>query len=1532
MPIVDLKVESSNRIGKFNPNTKNSGGSLNTTVLGMATTFCQVIQAFSQARASVRVNPFDTSLLGFELEGVEYAGTTLKISKLNPGIIFYKNIPYIIPELKNLEFILSRDRGISYGLCISISDMNFTESEKSVLDDSGLEVKMNVPSKATFPFKVFWDKITTEGTISPKIIPPEGKIYIFTVTRDTNSGRMGWQINHSCFKPIHVMNSLNTFNGRERTDGTIEDLLGEIPIDRTAYYNKYYETGDLAFFHNNRETGTGFPFIPMSTPLTVIDKEKYPDFYDYLNTYKLPLRLYIDGWEWDALPYNGKSEKAGTRYNFAMKQVSKYGYDYFTKKYNVDTESAGEKGTFGKCTFRLYLSKSKKTILNTINNSYIDNKVLLSILNDLPMHPVRFPDLSNLMLDNDPTTPLGAFTQDPSPQTNPFRTNSVEAERTVEGNYFKIKDTTKPQFLKKDLGFNKVKGVVSVIKKDSNVDLLEIDSIGTTLNLMPQILLSTLGLDVNSESRSLFLTGYNGNSPSITENATHVIIEIDDFLYNNELLSRLTFLSKPDKSTTPYYLEIYPYRIPQTPYFERIPMNVPAHRQIYAPNPLGLSQIGFLTNKLGGYSIENYMNEDLSLSNIDTLGEDENFLRSEPAILKWNTSGFKVNIGGIDNPPDSQITTNLMSQSSAFKNGMRIPFDPSLTIEIGSSLTPVKSYYRIGKTCGTPILSNLVPTKGVDYRVYRETIIDSQLINLVMSDKEIGQNGFEVKNPIFERINRSSWWLLDGSYSGDEGLISKKTKRAKIQYNQILKFFVDNELIALSQLPLAQKNTKKTLIMTGHSQLGGCPKTGDIYGSNSQNNSLNITQYPDINSSKGTNKPDLHGIILNMRHLKLNSSNQSPIQYDYLYYMPKIPRFQQNFNNITFNNFTQTVVPGRSGQPNTILFINEFFSLYSALIKSGISARFGINATSNLTDGMKFLASAYDRVANEFSYPRFGIFLNRNFGGFGSSSSERYNILSGYTPDRLGHEANFRINNYVMIPFSNISNFSGELFEYVHPNMGMYLRLTNEGYDSNGAVNEKGKKEIFLWQSFGILPAWFFTEKYTAICSGMIMDGSGQRTFPFSQDVSIQYPGWVIFGDEAINGNICIPPVALTNALYPNQVTSRNIALVFLSSIFASKEAATNGSPLKTILNSPVMDSVKNFSKNFFKYTEATVDKSHSSSTAWGLSDQAGVSMDQFKSGEDPSLIPSLVSLYWEDIRGTWLHDYYQEISLSSLLEKRKIDRSVTDFSSNDRPGLSSDMPFSMGDYSSLFMLAIDYSNEKVMKPGEKYAVYYPNQNSQGAMSMDEYISTYLKNQLDAQDTANTSISGEKFVRVPYYGNLSNPILDSSNNVIGTPVRDWYFKRKSNSQFFFNFNSWINYYRKCVREYAMAQGVNGFDGLFSPKEQNFNGLLSGGGLIKGKDNIDYLDQLEILKNGIQDNVNNAPEPSPQGVVSGDISVGNTKGGNEWNNPNLTFPHKKSEKFRREFEAYGINGSKLGKLFPVSKMNGIPYIYVGRVLV
>ncbi|NBU99096.1 MAG: hypothetical protein EBS19_12955, partial [Spirochaetia bacterium] len=403
-------------------------------------------------------------------------------------------------------------------------------------------------------------------------------------------------------------------------------------------------------------------------------------------------------------------------------------------------------------------------------------------------------------------------------------------------------------------------------------------------------------------------------------------------------------------------------------------------------------------------------------------------------------------------------------------------------------------------------------------------------------------------------------------------------------------------------------------------------------------------------------------------------------------------------------------------------------------------------------------------------------------------------------------------------------------------------------------------------------------------------------------------------------------------ALYPNQVTSRNIGLVFLSSIFASKEAATNGSALKTALNMPVMDSVKNFSKNFFKYTEATVDGQHSSSTAWGLSDQAGVSMEQFKNSEDPYLIPSLVSLYWEDIRGTWLHDYYQEISLSSLLEKRKIDRSVTDLSSTDRSGLSSDMPYSMGDYSSLFMLAIDYSNEKVMKPGERYAVYYPNQNSQGSLSMDEYISTYLKNQLDAQDTANTSISGEKYVRVPYYGNLSNPILDFSNNVIGTPIRDWYFKRKSNSKDFFNFNSWINYYRKCVREYAMAQGINGFDGLFSPKEQNFNGLLSGGGLIKGKNDTDYLDQLEILKNGIQDNVNNAPEPSPQGIVSADISVGNTKGGNEWNNPNLTFPHKKTEKFRREFEAYGINGSKFGKLFPVSKMNGIPYIYVGKVLV
>jgi hypothetical protein len=1534
MSIIDLKVESSNRVGNYNANTKNSGESLNATVFGMATTFCQVIQAFSQARASTKVNPFDTSLLGFDLEGVEYEKPTLKISKINPGILFYKNIPYIVPEIKNLSLNLSSDLGKAYGVRISILDMAFTNADKSVLDDTGIEINMNVPSKAIFPFKIFWDEISVENEISPDVISSDGNIYVFTITRNINFGSMGWQINHSCFKPNYVMNTLNTFNGRERSDGTIEELLNEFPTDKTAYYNKYYDVGDLAFFHNTMETQNTFPFIPMSTPLTVIDKEKYPDFFEYLHSYKLPLRLYIDGWEWDALPYQGKSEKAGTRYNLPIKHVSKYGYDFNSKKQNIDTESAGEKGTYGRCTFRLYLSKTKKTIFNNVNNTYIDNKILLSILNDLPMHPVRFPDLSNLMLDNDPSTPLGAFTQDPTAQTQSLRTNSVEAERTVDGNLFKIKDTTKPQYLKKDLGFNKVKGVVGTIKIDPNPNLIVVDEIETVLNTMPQSLLETLELDSNKESRSLFLTAYNGNTPAITETESHIIIEIDDFLYNNEVLSKITFLSSPDKPTTPYYLEIFPYRIPQTPYFERIPMNVPAHKQIYAPNPLGLSQIGLLATRLGAYSIENYLKEDLTPSTIDTLGEDENFLRSEPAILRWNSSGFKANINGAVTPPDSILDPDLTLVTSVFKNGMRIPFDSSNYFQQNFESQSLRARYAIGKTCGTPVLGNLTPTKDVNYKLFKETGFDDPMLSTLYTQKEKGYNGFEIKNPIYESINRSSWWLLDGSHREDEGLLSRKTLRAKIQYNQVLKFFVDSDMIAPSQLPLAQKNTKKTLILTGHSQLGGCPKTGDLYGYNSQSNTLNITQYPDINSSKGTEKPDLHGIILNMRHLKLNAGNQSPVQYDYLYYMPKIPRFQQSFNNLMFNNYGSTVTIPKAGQTAQTLYFNDPFSFYNAIITAGISNRFGVSNTSNATDGVRFLSSNYDRISQEYSYPRFGIFLNRKFGDNSSPSTERYNALSGYTPNKMGFEANFLVNNYILIPFSSISNLSGDTFEYVQPNIGMYLRLTHQGYDSNGTVNDIGKKEIFLWQSFGILPAWFFTERHTVNSNYIVRDGFGAilGIYPSSFDVTIQYPGWVIFGDESINGNICIPPVALTNALYPNQVTSRNIALVFLQSIFASKEAVTDGL-FKNALNSPAMNGGynKNFPRNFFKYTEATVDSTHAMSTAWGLSNQAGLSLDQFANNNDPYLMPTLVSLYWEDIRGTWLHDYYQEISLSSLLEKRKIDRSVTDFASTDRPGLNTEPPNSMGDYSSLFMLAIDYSTENIMKPGERYAVYYPNQNSQGSMSMDEYIQIYLNNELNAQDSINTAISGEKYIKVPYYGKLSNPVLNFSNQPIAPSVREWHFKRKSHSTNFFNFSSWISYYRKCVREYAMSLGINGFDGLFSPKEQNFTGLITGGGLIKGKNNIEYLDQLEILKNGIPDNVNNAPEPSPQYVVSSDISVGNTKGGNEWNNPNLSFPHKKTDKFKREFEAYGSNGKKLGKLIPVSKMNGIPYIYVGRIL-
>jgi len=1527
MPITDLNIESSNRVGRYTANTRLKAENLNSSVFGMATTFCQVIQAFSQARASVSINPNDTSFLGFDLDGISCTDgnpNVLKIEKVNPGILFYRNIPYIIPEIPDLTLNLSLDQGKAYGLAVVIQDMQLSgEKSLPVLDNSGLEVNVPVKTKATFPFKIFWDEITTDQSmIAPKVTSSNGRIYIFTVTRSSSLGSIGWQINHSCFKPPYILDIRNTYNGRGRKSGTIKDFLDEFPKDKQALFDKF-EVGDVEFFHETgKPTSPDFPFIPLSAPLTVVDKLELPDFYEYLTSYKIPLKLYIDGWEWDALPFSGESEKAGTRFNDKTKgfnpYITPYGYNSIEDKLYEDGESAGKKGTFGKSTFRIYLSKSKLTAFNTITEYFLDNNILLSLLNDLPMHPVRFPDLSNLMLDNDPTTPLGTFTYDPTPEIKANRTDSVIPEKTVESNYFRIKESGKPQVLVKDLKFHKLKGIVGILNSDPNPTLIKKDSIGAIKNLMPEVLLKALGISEDGKgNRGLFITAYNGDEHSITETETHIIIEIDDFLYSNELESSLNFLSEQEWTTTPYYLEFYPYRLPQTPYFEKIPMNVPAHKQLYAPNPISLSMVDRalykdeLNNRFGGYTVEGSLNKDSSIyMGVDPLGEDENLLRSEPPILEWGNGKDKWNF--FNSSAINQAFLPDRFGEDPFKNGNRIKFkSDSLRKETTHTL------YEQGKTCGTFVLTNktqngipLIPTKGLSYKEFNP-------LN-GLKNKEI-LYGFELRNPILERTNRSNWWLLDGSHPDDSGSIEKKSLRAKIMYNQAIKFFIDSNSVAPSKLPFAQKNNKKTLFLTGHSQLGGCPKIGDRYGFGYNGTSLNITQKPEIYGA-GSDKESLHGIILNMRHLKspLNNKDTGTGRYDYLYYMPKVLRFHQEFSNFTFANKTAEGL--------------KTDNLYSLLISRGLNKLFGFDNKTNATDGVSFPIGR-NRISGqnndltkfqEYQFPRFGLFLNRKIWQY--EGSEIYNILNDFKPLNTGVEFLYKIDNYVMVPLEFISNIMWDRMEHVHPNFGMYLRITPDAYNGDGTVSDAGKKQLYLWQFFGILPAWFHSNnaEITQLNYNEYLIPQVRPSNVFN--ATVQYPGWIIFGDEKLNGNICIPPVAFTNTLYPNQVTSRNIALVFLQSIFSSREAINGQSTLSIKLNEDKSKLL--FPNDFFKYTESTLDGKYSELT-WGLSEIAGVSLDLYKNLEDDFLIESMVSLYWEDIRGTWLHELYQDVGLRSLLEKKKIDESIGSIENIKTPILDGNSEYSMGDFSSLFMLGIDYSEEKIMRPGNRYAVYYPNSNSSGSYSMDDYINTYLNTKLSEQ--LKKTGDGEKYIKVEYYGDKPKIIKGSNNQIIDFPVRDWCYKVKSNSEKFFNFTTWIGYFRECVKTYATSNGVNGFDGLLSPHEQNTYGLVSGGGIIKGSSSKEYTDPYEILVNGIPNLVNQAPQPSPQGFISDDTIYGNTKGGNEWNNPKLNHPHKKGESFKREFQAIKSDGqSKLDKPVASSKMNGIGYIYIGKI--
>lgn len=1529
MGIVDLGIESANRVGKFNTNTKLTGSDLNATVLGMATTFCQVIQAFSQSRANTRINPNDSSFLGMDLDDIVYTpgsnGGTLSIGKIKPGILFNKNIPYVIPEMVDLTFQLPDSSGKSFGLCVKLLDMELSDSkEKSALSSDGEEIKISLPTKMSFPFKIFWEEIAGEnGEISPKVISGANKIYIFTITRSTSIGNFGWQLNHNSFRSPYVLDVNNTFIGRERKEGTLGDLLSGIPESREEYYNDH-EVGDILFFQEERSPRptSDFPFIKLSTPLSVISREEYPDFYSYLINYKLPLRLYLDGWEWDALPYSGESEKQGTAYNFgalSMQRV-RYGYNALEKKQYEDKASEGKKGTFGKCTFRVFLSKNKKTIFNTVNNTYTDNKLLLSIINDLPMHPVRFPDLSNLILDNDPLSPLGSSTLDPESSVLPRRTESIPTQRTVEGDYFRIKQEGKPQSLSNDLRFRKIKGIVSLVKIDPDPELYEKDSIGNIINKMSSVLLETLGIQSNTEDgRSLFMTAYNGNVSSISETETHVIIEIDDFLYNEQLQEMEKFISKPDFGTTPYYLEFYPYRIPQTPYFERIPMNVPAHRQIYAPSPLSNSLVKELAfgDRATSYSIENNLDENGSAKrDIDRLGEDEARLRSAPPILKWRGNKIEVNYSGGGNP-DRVLD---LASGHPFRNGMRIPHQPNFARRYSFHTS-----YALGKTNGGLIGFRYAPANGQNVSNLsgdefglgvnsKPIIVSNSAPTAINSSTPVGFNGFELKHPFFERVNRSSWWLLEGSNSNDSDLVRNKSLRSKVQYNQALKFFVPTQSVAPSLLPLAQKNTGKTIILAGHSQLGGTPKTGDTYERIISNSKLNATSKPPLYSN-GTPKPDLHGIILNMRHLRSGISNSTPSSYEYLYYMPKIPKYQHTLED------SQLLVQlpiGAVWRPTWYVIPPNAVDRY----------RIDIVQTGD-TGKLCFLNSSPPRggIKEEFSYPKIGRFLRRDIylNDTARFDADIFPTLTNLSPIKNGAESRTMVDNYVTISMVN------EIMERynwgdVHPNIGMYLRITPEAYDSGGSVNDKGLRELYLWHFYGILPAWWHTTESYSVPLHMAPGG-------VNINMSIIFPGWLIFGGrDDLNGNICVPPVAYTNTLYPNQVTSRNIALVFLSSIFPSNEVKTTSSYMGSKLNSRYFNyegSINNkiVSPHFYSYQEETLlDPTH---TAWGLSKEAYDALTAYTHEEDKKLIPEMASLYWEDIRGTWVHDLYQEIGLNALLQKAKVDIYNAPRMRGDSS--NTDSSFIDGDFSSLFMIGIDFSPEKIMKPGDTYAVYYPNQNALGSLSIDEYINTFLVQKVNNLKKMNVN-RDKKYLHISYYGNLPDSIkgLDGNPIVGAEPIRDWVFKQDAHTEGFLNFSSWIEYFRKCVREYSSSVGINGFDGIFHPAEQNIYGLITGGGIIKGRSNAENnLDNLEIIRNGIPTKVDNAPQPSPQRFLDGAIVVGNTKGGNEWNNPKLNFPHKKSEKMGREYEAFKTNTTKIGKMFPVSKMNGIPYVFVGK---
>ena len=223
-------------------------------------------------------------------------------------------------------------------------------------------------------------------------------------------------------------------------------------------------------------------------------------------------------------------------------------------------------------------------------------------------------------------------------------------------------------------------------------------------------------------------------------------------------------------------------------------------------------------------------------------------------------------------------------------------------------------------------------------------------------------------------------------------------------------------------------------------------------------------------------------------------------------------------------------------------------------------------------------------------------------------------------------------------------------------------------------------------------------------------------------------------------------------------------------------------------------------------------------------------------------------------------------------------------------------------DLGSMYFIGVDLDN--INKPGNRYAVWYPNRNSLGAKDIDDYIVDVIK-RIAIQDKnaySPLNISSLKF-KVP-----SNKETTSPLEIFTTDAS------KSNNPL-----------------------VNGYDGRDS-KEDNINSLISSGGIAtndKGELSTSFLQALNIW--GIDTSL----------VIYDPSNFFIKKyGGNDWilsstneiqlyNSPGTsvsgnTISEKYSGKQKENAVRKDINTIRFS-ISPYGKKDGFSYLYIGKVL-